>query len=91
MQHQSKIYFTYQNQIGLPKYILQHAAPKQNIFYVPKSNWSTKIYFTACSTKAKYILRNKIKLVYQEQYYLYEIITPRPIFLSGIQNQIWYL
>ena len=87
----NKLYFTYRNQIGLPKYILQHAAPKQNIFYVPKSNWSTKIYFTACSTKAKYILRTKIKLVYQEQYHLYEIITPRPIFLSRIQNQIWYL
>ena len=22
---------------------------------------------------------------------MYEIIIPRPIFLSGIQNQIWYL
>ena len=64
----SKRNILYSKPVFVQKYILQHAAPKQNIFYVPKS-----------------------KLVYQEQYYLYEIITPRPIFLSGIQNQIWYL
>jgi len=60
-------------------------------YFVFKTGFCTKIYFTACSTKAKYILRAKIKLVYQEQYYMYEIMTPRPIFLSGIQNQIWYV
>jgi len=54
----SKRNILYSKPVFVQKYIVQHAAPKQNIFYVPKSNWSTKIYFTACSTKAKYIVQH---------------------------------
>ena len=64
----SKRNILYSKLVFVQKYILQHAAPKQNIY-----------------------LRTKIKLVYQNIFYMYEIIIPRPIFLSGIQNQICYL
>ena len=38
----SKRNILYSKPVFVQKYIVQHAAPKQNIFYVPKSSWSTK-------------------------------------------------